>query len=508
MKKRTLFKILGFLSVALLTASCEFSFGGETSSRPIINTGDYVKTESSNTLHDLNKVRGKESFLPKGKKKILVLPITVKGYERNASDLTKENIEKTFFGDANETGWNSVSSFYYKSSYGQFELTGTVADWYECGYTAEEIVALGNESDASGTRRILNAAVEAYKTANDTDCSEFDFDKDGYIDGVWMIYSAPNYTHLSSLSKETFWAYTYWNGEDANPSSPVANAFSWASYDFMYEGYGLFKLDAHTYIHETGHMLGADDYYDYNNWACPMGCIDMMDYNIIDHNAFTKFEMGWVKPYVITTEGELTLRPSQSTGDCVLIPTTNGWNGSVFDEYIMLEYYSPTGLNLKDSTTRYMGYPLGFSEYGVRIYHVDARLCKISAMGISYTDEIASNPSLVDFYFTDIAHSNTPSSVEGESRNRLNDQYRLIQEIDCTNKRNFGKKNPNNIADNSTLFQTNDVFSFEAYKDSFADIKKMNDGSEFDWYVSFGKMSASGIELKFSHEVLEVMPNE
>lgn len=511
MKKRTLLKTLGLATVAMLVAGCDFSFGVETSSREIINSGGYVKTESINSVADLNVARGKKSFVPKGKKNILVLPITIKGYERNATESTKENIEKTFFGDANVTGWNSVSSFYYKSSYGQLELSGMVADWYECGYTVDEIVNLGNEDEAVGTRTILNAAVEAYKTANNTDCSEFDNDGDGYIDGVWMVYSAPNYTNDSKLSKNTYWAYTYWNGGVPNVESPVANAFCWGSYDFMYEGYGIFKLDAHTYIHETGHMIGAEDYYDYNNQVCPMGCIDMMDYNIIDHNAFTKFEMGWVKPYVITEPGQLTIRPSQSTGDCVLIPTQKGWNGSVFDEYILLEFYSPTGLNLKDSTTRYMGYPLGFSEYGVRIYHVDARLAAVDAAGnANYTETISADTD----HYTDLAHTNTPyykdqeTGVEYQSRNLMNKDYRLIQEMDCTNKRNFGMKNVNNIANNYTLFQTGDVFSFEAYSDSFANAKTMNNGSVFDWYVSFDKMSSTGIDITFSHEALEVTPNE
>ncbi len=515
MKKYPLLKILGFTTVALFAVSCEFSFGGGDSSMSIINTGELEKVSSKHTLDDLNESRGKSSFLTKGKKKILILPITVKGYERNATESNKENIIKTFFGDASETAWNSVSSFYYKSSYGKLDISGTVADWYDCGYTAEEIASLGDESQATGVRTILNAAVDAYKKTSGSDCSEFDYDQDGYIDGVWMIYSCPNYTNDTQLSKKTFWAYTYWNNDSvADPTNPVANAFCWGSYDFMFDGYGIWKLDAHTYIHETAHMMGAEDYYDYYGNCCPMGCIDMLDYNIIDHNAFTKFEMGWVTPYLVTEDrlneetktATLTLRPSQSTGDCVIIPTSNGWNGSVFDEYMMIEYYSPTGLNLKDSTTRYKGYPLGFSEYGVRIYHVDARLAKISNLkATGYTNEIETSTTT----YTDLAHSNTPYLDDGHpSKNWINGtkdrSYCLIQEMDCYLKRNFAINNPNNIASNSSLFQTGDIFSFEEYKDSFPNKTTMNDGSEFSWYISFGKMSASGIEVTFSLEAPEV----
>ena len=37
--------------------------------------------------------------------------------------------------------------------------------------------------------------------------------------------------------------------------------YCFASMDFMFEGYGKTGLDAHTYIHETGHAMGLNDYY-------------------------------------------------------------------------------------------------------------------------------------------------------------------------------------------------------------------------------------------------------
>ncbi|MFA6662467.1 MAG: hypothetical protein WCS56_05495, partial [Bacilli bacterium] len=70
-------------------------------------------------------------------------------------------------------------------------------------------------------------------------------------------------------------------------------------------------VDAHTFIHETGHLLGAEDYYNYRGTSQPLGGLDMMDYNIGDHNLWTKMEYGWVDPIVVTGNAKVTIKTSQ-----------------------------------------------------------------------------------------------------------------------------------------------------------------------------------------------------
>ena len=125
--------------------------------------------------------------------------------------------------------------------------------------------------------------------------------------------------------------------------------------------------------------MGLEDYYvasqheGEQNYG-PMGAVDMMDFNITDHNAWSKFAYGWIKPYVVDDSCEITLKSSCRSGEAIILPTSNSFNNSAFDEFIMMEYYTPDLLNYQDSFVGYPNSPRGFTENGVRIYHVDARL--------------------------------------------------------------------------------------------------------------------------------------
>src|SRR5574344_831383 len=278
----------------------------------------------------------------------------------------------------------------------------------------------------------------------------------------------------------------------------------------MFEGYGSNKLDAHTFIHESGHMMGLDDYYDYGRdadgdgeadyVASPMGGIDMMDLNIVDHNAFSKFSLGWVKPYVVTgNEGSLslTLKPSATNSDsnCVIFPTGDGWNGSAFDEYIMMEYYTPTGLNESDATVAYSTRPKAMTQSGVRIYHVDARMIKEVYNSVT--------KKLSDGGFTDGVVSNSTTMTEQAFSNTKEQSYdatiNLIQELDHKG-RNFAKEfsvsaTSYYVADNDTLWQNGDSFNFSTYASQFPKKTTMDDGTAFPYQVAFSGASTSGITL-------------
>ncbi|MCB9500225.1 MAG: hypothetical protein H6690_03135 [Erysipelotrichaceae bacterium] len=83
------------------------------------------------TYYDLGKNASLPTLQTTGDLNILVVPYKVKGFEKNATESNLERIKRTFTGDSTNTNYESVSSFYKKSSYGKLNLNFTVTDWFD-----------------------------------------------------------------------------------------------------------------------------------------------------------------------------------------------------------------------------------------------------------------------------------------------------------------------------------------------------------------------------------------
>ncbi|MFA7701201.1 MAG: hypothetical protein WCX85_05000, partial [Bacilli bacterium] len=288
--------------------------------------------------------------------------------------------------------------------------------------------------------------------------------------------------------------------------------FVWLGYDFLHDnGYydnlgvyhnwtdeeiinGTAKIDAHTIIHESGHALGADDYYTYdsgNDWGA-LGGTDMMDYNIGDHNAYTKSIFGWSDPIVVTGEGEVTLESFTDTGDAILLPAykeDGQVNNSLMDEYIMIEYYRPTGLNEMDATYNYTGnYPKMPDIPGIRVYHVDSRLGLFT-----YSNNVWQFVRYVSFVsgtddnsYIGIANSNTKSS-SAVSANKL------IHALEVSGQNTL--KNTSFAArySSSMMWQEGDTFGV----DTFIDFK-LNNGEYLGYKFEVKSMNDTEVKIEFS----------
>ncbi|MCR5079366.1 MAG: hypothetical protein K6B65_05600 [Bacilli bacterium] len=322
------------------------------------------------------------SFPSTGEINALVIPVEVSDYPFENAGYGNDYLSKInalFNGNGeSDTGyWESISSYYQKSSMGALKINFEVADVYECGYDSNAFLGSGE----SAAFAMANLAVGHYKEVNGASSTQkFDNDKDGYIDGLWMVYSAPNYSsgaYGDAAGQKVFWAFCADDGS-MNPDlgSPTAHSFGWASIDFALEGTEAPAVDAHTFIHETGHLLALPDYYSYDftgaNASGAQGGLAMMDLNIGDQDSFSKFSLGWSKPYYPTQDCIIELKPNTTSGDCIVL--CDSWNGTAFDEYLLLDLVSPIGLNELDSSTAYYGRPPYYTEPGIRMYHVDARL--------------------------------------------------------------------------------------------------------------------------------------
>lgn len=336
----------------------------------------------------------------------LVVPVDFTDYP--AEDLplgaegTKEQIAQMVFGDSEEIEWYSLAGYYESSSYGQCHVTGDVIDWFHIDST---VGAYAKEYSTGGADKVAIAIQDEYhkkysdaKLIDDQegmekyDLRKYDANKDGFVDSIIMIYSAPITT-----TGELQWAFCSSVGGAFGKYSPTregANRYFWASYWFFFEKYlnkykipadlpdkiraGEATMDAHTLTHEYGHVLGMPDYYitDYATSDFDgMGYLDMMDYNIGDHNAASKSWYGWIDPYYVTGSVKTTIRSTTTTGDCIIIPIEGNYKNTLMDQYIMIEFLTPEGVAEYDGTHAYGGnYPLYYNEAGIRVIHVDARL--------------------------------------------------------------------------------------------------------------------------------------
>lgn len=457
-----------------------------------------------------------------GTQNVLVLPIEFSDKQFTSSEI--EDIKTLTSGAPEDTNyWESLASYYNKSSYGKLDLKFTYADPYNVGVTAEKFYKTSTstsdrESYVYGSAKAMRDAIASYKSKNGDDATKkFDADDDGYIDTVIMIYSetqCPDYDQSGDL----YWAFRYydlWNDDlteadaslEGDVDSPVGFSYFWASIDFSYSAVEKGKgVDAHTLIHEFGHLLGADDYYNttanssYTIGYEPTGGNIMMAYNILDHDAFNKLQYSWVTPNYVTGSCDVTISSFEKTGDCILVADEDGWNGTAFDEYILLELYTPTGLNELDSKDYYDNtYAKGQTEPGIRMWHVDNRLYKYDAEGDEVgwaSDEEIRTGDYGDDYLA-LAISNGSTNYYSDVKKK---DYNALTLISPKGTRYTSKM----LSTNEDLFHTGDKFSLlddsldDLYAPYFGGEANFDNGSDFNYEIEVTALSSESATVRFT----------
>lgn len=467
------------------------------------DVGYFRATSPSITQAAYNLSSGLFSLPAIGTVNVLVIPVTFSDFPITGTNAInrRNDIQKAFFGNAGETGWQSVKSFYEASSYGKLTLNGVVSEWYDAPFSSSTFANLTPTGtylrSYVPTWTLLDLAVEWYKSTTGNSLTSFDTDNDGFIDAVYLIYNNPdkyNFNYPSAAEQEVYSAYQYWNFKNltsANVSSPVGMTYAWSSYDLMYGSYGTSMVDAHIYVHEMGHVFGLEDYYSYTNgdWFA-LGGLDMMDYNILDHNAYSKYLLGWTQPYVLDntlSEISITLNPFESSGDFILI--NDDWNGSAFDEYIAIEFYTPTGLNEQDSLAPYPGNGLqGFTIPGVKVYHVDSRLGRFSSSTESFLG------------FTDTVNTGSTSypyvAMSNSSGLSYNPDWKLIHLLEAGGVNTLKDLE---VANNDALFTLGENFHPETTHSTFFNAPgQFNDDSYIGYAFTVVALTNNSVTLQLN----------
>lgn len=303
----------------------------------------------------------RESLPSLGTVKVPVFLVDFPDYPHKSTQNTTDAQLKLFGnGIKSDYPFESLRNYYSRSSYGQLSITGNVFGWYRTKYNRDHYT---NNND-----ELIKEVLNHYNPS--VDFSKYDSDGNGNLDAFYVYWTGP----LSEWAGSWYGEQCWFNDPNYAVDGKKLKKYVWS----WYADPGNGKFATITSIHETAHLLGLPDYYDYDmskwpdagaNWPNGgIGAVDMMDGNA-DQNCFSKFLLGWIKPTIIRSGTHyITLKPSGNSKDAILImPNTNG---NIFNEFFMVQYRKKGVGN--DPLTN--DYNPNYPSDGIVIWHVDATL--------------------------------------------------------------------------------------------------------------------------------------
>lgn len=487
-----LIKNISITLTLLILTSCgstsEFTSNVDSSLDSSISPSDGI-LESSLILKNTDEFKEEWSLNSTGTQKILVVPVVFKG----ETDFTSEQLDllnKAFFSSnlssINDNYYYSVNEYYTKSSFNKLNIEGEVTSTLYLDDTVADV-------EESGLYFPGVPALSLYNSTSYSDSlfKEYDSDNDGYIDATVFVYS-----NASSSRSGNFWAWVNTFASNADISRPIAKRHMWVGIDFLTSD--EYSIDAHTLIHETGHLFSLRDYYPSDNNYLALGGTSMMDYNILDLDPYSKMLLNWIDPiyYDFKNYSKITvdLKPFENSNNVLLINPS--WNHSVMDEYLLVEFYTPNGLNYLDSKTKYQNRPIGYSKPGIKIYHIDSRIAKCKLISTEYysslnfeeyVNEIPTTKSSDDIYYVIGASNSNSDSRTNAKRTGTYKQIALVE------NKEYSSIFTGTASDDSSLFYEGD--SFNSKNSIFFTKNKWNNGEEMYISISVNSLSNNNANL-------------
>lgn len=249
-----------------------------------------------------------------------------------------------FYRLFNEPGYRddgamgSVYDYYLWASYGQLELKSDVLG----PYTAQNNMSYygGNTGMGGNDKNPYTLFTEAINYAiQEVDLSDYDADKDGFVDNVHIVYAG--YGEEAGASSNAIWAH------EMTFSPITVQGMKIEKYSCSPElrenrGTGISRIGVH--CHELGHALGAMDYYDtdYEKGGSYLGTgrWDVMaqggwnndGISPAGFNPYVKvYDFGWADAKSLETDAVNTIGESTEPGNIYRI------DAGVENDYFLLE---------------------------------------------------------------------------------------------------------------------------------------------------------------------------
>lgn len=314
--------------------------------------------------------RASEAHLNEKKGLILLVNFKDVKFQEENDQAFYNNVANTP-GFTDENGFHgSVADYFKDQSRGLFELTFDVVG----PVTVSKDAKYYGENDANGEdTRAEEMVVEAVKLAKDqvTNWSQYDWDGDGEVDQVMIIYAGEG--EADGGAESTIWPHE-WELQYKDLDFEIVEGLKINTYAVANEGSAqqdywtgveYFAVNGiGTICHEFSHCLGLPDMYDTSysgNYG--MGAWSLMDSGSYNgdgfipsgYTSYDKYCIGWIEPIELTTATEVNDMHAVNESDDVYIIK----NATHPDEYYLIE------------SRQQKGWDANTPAKGMLILHVD-----------------------------------------------------------------------------------------------------------------------------------------
>ena len=238
-----------------------------------------------------------------------------------------------------EGGASGSARDYFKDNSGgrfqpNFDVVGPVCMPNNMRYYGE------NDPLSDDDIRAQEIIADACKAVDaEVDFSQYDYDNDGRVDNVFVVYAG--YSEADGGSADCIWPHE-WNLEDAqiDLSLDGKQIYSYACTNELIDGVGATMVGIGTFCHEFSHVLGLLDLYTTDgSSAFTPGDWSVMDVGSYNNDgrtppymsAFERLELGWIEPKELTLALAAVELPSIASNEAYILNTSDP------DEYFLFE---------------------------------------------------------------------------------------------------------------------------------------------------------------------------
>lgn len=267
----------------------------------------------------------------------------------NSLDLYKKAINGINYKDGDFRG--SVRDYFRAQSNGQFDIDFDVVGVCPLKYPYSHYGKNVGDDEPNTYEMIVEACQWAHN--NGTDFSKYDWNGDGKVDQVYVIYAGLG--EADGGTTNTVWPHMFYlsayEGTEYYEKGLTLDGVTIDTYACGPELQGDGRNNGvGTFCHEFSHCMGFPDLYDYNSSWFGMGYFDLMDsgsyngdgYLPAGYSAAEKSDCGWIELKDMTNITETVnvtdMAPQTQNGDAYIIKNKGNEN-----EYFVVEYRAKDG---------------------------------------------------------------------------------------------------------------------------------------------------------------------